>query len=104
MYNGLMNIDIEKVALLKDELRHLKEGDVAFVNENGIARYVIMPVDMYDSIEDVMALIDGSIAFPQVKLAGDSDIELSYEEYERIKKQIIDALEKTLMPKPEKLN
>ena len=99
-----MNIDIEKVLEIKDELNSLKDEEVAFINENGKARYVIMPINMYDSIEDVMALLEGSIAYPQVKIAGDNDIELSYEEYERIKKQIIDALEKTLMPKPEKLN
>ena len=39
-----------------------------------------------------------------MQIAGNQDIELSYDEYERIKEQILEAVEKTLMPKPEKLN
>ena len=39
-----------------------------------------------------------------VRIATPDDLDLSYDEYERIKKQIMDAVEKTFMPKPEKLN
>ena len=41
---------------------------------------------------------------PQVKIVNSGDFELSYDEYERIKNQIMEIVEKTLMPKPEKLN
>jgi len=54
-------------------------------------------------LEDLMAMINPS-AVPQVKIVPSGELDLSYDEYERIKKQIMDAVEKTFMPKPEKLN
>ncbi|MBQ6493079.1 MAG: hypothetical protein IJI92_04365 [Erysipelotrichaceae bacterium] len=100
----MYNIDIERIKDIKDELDSLRENDVLFVDENGKSRYVVMPIELYDAIEDVAMMAASTVAMPQVRIANPEDIELSYDEYERIKKQIMDAVEKTLMPKPEKLN
>lgn len=97
-----MNIDIKELENIKDKLERLSYDDVLFVDEDGKNKYVIMPVDIYDAIEDTMSLLNSSN--PQVRIANPEDIELSYDEYERVKQQILDAVEKTLMPKPEKLN
>lgn len=97
-----MNIDIKELENIKDKLERLSYDDVLFVDEDGKNKYVIMPVDIYDTIEDTMSLLNSSN--PQVRIANPEDIELSYDEYERVKQQILDAVEKTLMPKPEKLN
>lgn len=97
-----MNIDIKELENIKDKLERLSYDDVLFVDEDGKNKYVIMPVDIYDAIEDTMSLLNSSN--PQVRIANPEDIELSYGEYERVKQQILDAVEKTLMPKPEKLN
>lgn len=96
-----MNIDIEKIKEIKQELDSLSENDVLFVDEKGTTKFAILPIEMYDSLEDLMMMLNGSTA---VKIATSEDIDLSYDEYERIKKQIMDAVEKTFMPKPEKLN
>ena len=64
----------------------------------------IMPVELYDSLEEAMVLLDSPLMSPQVKVINSDDFELSYDEYERIKNQLVEIIEKTLMPKPEKLN
>ena len=97
-----MNIDIEKVENIKDDLYHLGTNDVLFIDENGNSRYVVMPIELYDAIEDT-AMMVSSFSMPQVKIASPEDFELSYDEYERIKNQIMDVVEKTLLPKPETL-
>ena len=99
-----MSIDINRISDIRDELEALGERDVLFVNEDGKARYVLMPVEMYDSLEELNVLLDSPVMNPQVKIVGPDDFELSYDEYERIKNQIMEIVEKTLMPKPEKLN
>ena len=99
-----MNIDIEKLQEIKEELNRFQENDVLFVEENGKEKYVLMPIELYDSIEDFFALMNSASVSPQVQIAGPDDFDLSYDEYEKIKEQIMDAVEKTLMPKPEKLN
>ncbi|MCR4633017.1 MAG: hypothetical protein K5648_02695 [Erysipelotrichaceae bacterium] len=98
-----MNIDIRKIEQIRDELDSMNENDVLFIDEEGKTRYAILPIDMYDSLEDLMAMFANPGA-ASVKIVPSQDLDLSYEEYERIKKQIMDAVEKTFMPKPEKLN
>lgn len=96
-----MNIDINKLSEIKNELDSLSEEDVLFIDDQGKTKYVIAPIELYDRIEDLLGGYDYN---PQVKVINSEDFELSYDEYERIKKQIMDLVEKTLMPKPEKLN
>jgi|GEM_PF-1298851 len=98
-----MNIDINRITAIKDELDSLSENDVLFIDEENKTKYAIMPIELYDSLEDLMTML-GTNAAPSVRIVPSEDIDLSYDEYERIKKQIMDAVEKTFMPKPEKLN
>ena len=98
-----MNIDIRKIQEIKDELDSLNENDVLFIEDEGNVKYAIMPIELYDSMEDLMSVLNGHNG-TSVRIATPDDLDLSYDEYERIKKQIMDAVEKTFMPKPEKLN
>ena len=50
-------------------------------------------------LKDLMMMLNDPDAMT-VKIASSQDLDLSYDEYERIKKQIMDAVEKTFMPKP----
>lgn len=103
-YNGFnMNIDIERLKEIKDELDAMNESDVLFIDEDRKAKYVIMPVELYDTLEDLLNVLNAP-APASVRIAAPDEIDLSYDEYERIKKQIMEAVEKTFMPKPEKLN
>lgn len=99
-----MNIDIEKLKEIREELDQMTESDVLFITETGREKYAIIPIEMYDAVEDTLSILNDPGFVPQVKIAGNQEIELSYDEYERIKEQILEAVEKTLMPKPEKLN
>ena len=73
-------------------------------DENGEVKYAIMPIDTYDRAEDLFALMDSFDGNgPKVKVIGSNE-DLTYEEYERIKALIMEAVEKTFKPKAEKLN
>jgi len=99
-----MNVANEELKEIREELDKLQENDVLFVEENGIEKYAVIPIELYDSIEGLMTMMNSASFIPQVQIAGPDDFELSYDEYEKIKEQIMEAVEKTLMPKPEKLN
>ena len=98
----MANIDISKLNEIRDDLDFLEEGEVLFVDENDQTKYVIMPVGIYDQLEELFMMMREPGTLPVIRF--NEDIELSYDEYERIKDQIMEAVEKTLMPKPEKLN
>ena len=99
-----MNINIKEIEQIKDELHSMKENDVLFIDEDDETKYVIMPIEMYDSLEEARELLQGPLMSPRVDLVQPEDFELTYDEYERVKNQIMEIIEKTLMPKPEKLN
>ena len=96
----MATIDLERIKDIQEELEDLEESDVLFVEENGVQKYAIMNIDFYDMIEEIVLLLQA----PQINIAKPDNLELSYDEYERVKNQIMDMVEKTLMPKPEKLN
>ena len=98
----MANIDISKLEAIRDDLDFLEEGEVLFVDEQEQTRYVIVPVGIYDQLEELLMMLKEPAMLPVIRV--NEDIELSYDEYERIKNQIMEAVEKTLMPKPEKLN
>ena len=98
-----MNIDIERLKEIREELDAMNETDVLYIDEDRKAKYVIMPVELYDTLEDLLSVLNAP-ASASVRIAAPEEIDLSYDEYERIKKQIMEAVEKTFMPKPEKLN
>ncbi len=99
-----MNIDIKELPQIIDKLKSLDTDEVLYISREGISEYVIMPIESYESYEEMMDLFNSAASFPQVRIANPEDLELSYDEYERIKNQIMEAVEKTLKPKPEKLN
>lgn len=99
-----MNIDINKLENIKQDLDELNQDDVLYIDENGQTKYAIMPIEKYDKAEDVLAMFDGFENGPKVKVIGANQEDLTYEEYERIKTLIMDAVEKTFKPKAEKLN
>lgn len=99
-----MNIDIENISELKQRLHELEADDVLFIDEDGMTTFAVLPIDQYDEVEELLNMLSPNGYATQVKVAGADSIELTYDEYERIKNQIMETVEKTLCPKPEKLN
>ncbi len=99
-----MNIDIKELPQIVDKLKSLDTDEVLYICREGISEYVIMPIEYYQSVEEIMDMFNSTASFPQVRITNPEDLELSYDEYERIKNQIMEAVERTLKPKPEKLN
>ena len=99
----MANIELSKLELLQDELDFLQDGDFVFLTENGEKQYAVVPMEMFRVLEELETMFDDTLASPVVKVNSEN-LDLSYDEYERIKEQIMEAVEKTLMPKPEKLN
>ena len=99
----MANIDINRLEELKDELEFLEQDNVLFIEEDGQERFAVVPIDLFNSVEDFLELLNEAASGPVVKVAS-PNIDLSYDEYDRIKNQIMEMVEKTLMPKPEKLN
>lgn len=99
-----MNIDINTLEVIKADLDDLKQDDALFIDEDGKTKYAIMSIEKFDRAEELMAMIDGMQGYaPKIKVIGSNE-DLSYEEYERIKALIMEAVEKTFKPKAEKLN
>ena len=98
-----MEIDIRELDNIRDDLDSLDQEEVIFVTEDGMTKYVIMPAVYFEAVEGVARMIEEAEKNPVRVLSGE-DFEITYEEYEAVKEQIIEALEKTLLPKPEKLN
>ena len=98
-----MNIDIKELNDLRDKLEDLEEDDVLFVEENGEKKFAIMTMSQYEMIEAILNPNKITSA-PNVRVINTGDIELTYDEYEKVKKQLIEVIDKTFKPKPEKLN
>ena len=98
-----MNIDIEKIKEVKEELDALNQNDVLYIEEDGKTKYAVLPIELFDQVEDVLMMMNTPFD-TSVRIAAPDEIDLTYDEYERIKRQIMEAVEKTFMPKPEKLN
>ena len=100
-----MNIDIEKVKDIKNELMSLyDEEEVLFIEEDGEAKYAIMNIVDFKDLKEIMDLFDDKGPKRIVKFSGLEDIDVSYEDYEKIREQVLEAFDKTFKPKPEKLN
>ena len=99
-----MNIDIKTLENIKTDLDSLTQDDVLYIDENGKTKFAIMPIEKYDRAEELLAMVDGmESSGPKVKVIGSNE-DLSYEEYERIKAVVMEAVERTFKPKAEKLN
>lgn len=103
MYNRYMKIDINELADLKEDLYDLKDDEVLEIYEDGERSFVILNAKFFKQIEDLSIMIAESNAMRE-NMQPIENLELTYEEFENVKEQVIDALEKTFMPKPEKLN
>lgn len=104
----MQKIDIKQLKEIKEELDQLEEDDAIFVDENNDTKYVILPVGLYDMLESYRSLLEGD-KIPtngsDVKIiSANTPSELSYDEYETIKKQLMEVFDKTFRPKPDKLN
>lgn len=99
-----MNIDINKLNEIKADLDEMKENDALFIDENGKAKYAIMPIERFDKAEELLEMFDDMDRIkPQIKVIGSNE-DITYEEYERIKASINEVIDKTFKPKAEKLN
>lgn len=100
-----MNIDINKLENIRQELSELKDNDVLYIDEDGKTKYAIMAIEAYDRADDILSLFDENKGLnANVKVIGANNEDITYEEYERIKALIMEAVEKTFKPKAEKLN
>ena len=97
------NVDIRELENIRKQLDALEDEDVLFVDEDGDSRYVIMPVAQYDFIEEMLRQSQ-NLSMPRVRVINGNELELTYDEYEAVKKQLNEIIEKTFKPKPEKLN
>lgn len=101
----MLNIDIKELNEIKEELDELSGDEAIFVEDNGNAKYVILPIEQYDELDSLRDLLDGKIENgAAVKIVSNQGNELTYEEYEKIRKQLVDVFDKTFKPNPEKLN
>lgn len=101
----MINIDIKELNEIEEELNELSEDEVIFVEKDGQARYAILPIEQYDELDSYRDLLDGKVENgAAVKIVSPNHNELTYEEYEKIRKQLVDVFDKTFKPNPEKLN
>lgn len=102
----MLKIDISKLEDIKEDLKMLDEDEVAFVNDGNNTKYVIMNADLYDELEYFKSLLDESsqMANSNIRVITNATNDLTYDEYEKIRKQLIEVIDKTLKPNPEKFN
>lgn len=98
-----MKIDINELDNLKEKLDVLEKDDILFIDEEGSSKYALMNIGIYEKFEEIVNFMNNS-RVPQVKIESNDDIEVSYEEYEQIKKQLLEVIDETFKPKPENLN
>ncbi len=99
-----MNIDIKELENVKSKLEELKDNDVIYIEEDGKAKYAVMLSNTYNKVDDLLDIVnDNNISNTKVKVIGSNE-EITYEEYEKIKALIMEAVDKTFKPKAEKLN
>lgn len=99
-----MGIDISKLENIRKQLDSLQDNDALFVNENGIEKYAILPVETYNKVCDLLDALDATNPLnARIDVIGDRQ-QLTYEEYERVKSLIMEAVEKAFKPRADKLN
>ena len=104
----MRKIDINEIENIKEELNNLQEDETLCITENGHEKFMLMSVDAYDALtsEDNADVFseENLLRNPNIRVISPDNFELTYDEYENVKKQVMDAFEKTFKPKPEKLN
>lgn len=102
-----MNIDIKDLELIRDDLEKLADDDLIMINDQGEPRFVIMPVAAFEGLEQFAQLLSSppvKSGSPTISIVGPNKLELSYDEYEQVRKQILDVFDKTFKPDPGKLS
>lgn len=103
----MQNINIKDLESIKEELEKLEDDDVIFVNDEQGPKYALISIDNYDDLESYRGLIEDaedSMANASVKIISNKQNNLTYDEYEKIKKQLVEVFDKTFKPNPNKLN
>ncbi len=103
----MKRIDINSIGDFKNNLAQLKEGEPLFLVSGKEEKYVVIDIVSFDAMQRSLAsdiqknplkYFDPSKL--EIRVMSDPNRpELTEEEYESIKKQLNDALEKSLKPK-----
>lgn len=102
-----MEINIKDYPKLEEVLEDLEKDDLLYIQKDGKDEYVLMPMSVFEEAESLMDAINNNMPQTTVKVIradGETNPELTYDEYEKIKKQLIKTLDETFKPKPDKLN
>ena len=100
-----MDIKVEDLKELKEKLDSLDKDDVLYISEDNKRTHVVIPFDMYSEYQEMLNFFNHVLTIENnMQSQKEEDLDLTYEEYEQIKQQVMEALEETLLPKPEKLN
>lgn len=100
-------MDIKNYPNLKEDLDELESDDFLYIQEDGKDKYVVMPMSIFEEAESLIESMNSAIPQTMIKVIsnnGDVNPELTYEEYVKIKKQLIKTLDETFKPKADKLN
>ena len=104
----MQNIKIERLENIKKELESLEEDDVLFVDDDNKTAYAIMPIAYFDKLDVYRELqeSDGPLCNAQVKIMRANGVvdELSFDDYEKIRSQLLEIFDKSFKPKSDKLN
>ena len=102
----MKTIEIEEFEDLRNELEELDDEEVLVLSEDGKDKYMVVPLNLYEKYAEMFETEDGVENGEKagVRVISSMPSDLTYEEYERVKKELIKALDETLKPNPEKLN
>lgn len=100
-------IKVSNIKELKEILKNLDEDGILNIEIDDSCNFYAISNEEYDLLSSVKEILDEDIkqSNQRVKvISNDMSDELSFEQFETLKKQINEALDKTLKPKAEKLN
>lgn len=99
----MKRIDIKEIEL--DELSTMVKKEAILVKENGLDSFLIVDANQYTELVNLVEADQNVHAEPLgVKIVTNAEIELTDEEYEKIKAQLLEALDSTFKRKKERLS
>lgn len=103
------NIDIKNLDSIKEELELLTKEKVVLIEEDGVPKYALTTLEEYSELESYRNLVvgqsvQGNDNEPAVKIVASRSNELSFEEYEKVKEELVEMFDKTFKPNPKKLS
>lgn len=96
-------LDIEDIEDLKETLDSLEDREYLYLSDNGEDRYIVVPLKLLSQFNEMMGSFEEN-GGSGVKVIAPEPINLTYDEYEAIKKELNKVLDDTFKPNPEKLN